>query len=203
MLAEEFLNGVSQGYLAALGIEDIQACTDKPDVTNESCQAIALAAAAPLGRAKKLKDAIDAVDKAAQASKVFRPVVTFGDDYVEFLKKHRSGGERVDEYKGIFEGKYVKGEARLQARLQDAVNRGTPRRNWGTNPDGSKRDGWVYDWDFGEPNYVGKLSEYEVKKYGLTGDQTRTTMLRVILNEDGSLRTAHPLRKMGSEILPE
>lgn len=66
-----------------------------------------------------------------------------------------------------FEGDFVKKPERLKKRIQEAVNRGTPKRNWDTNPDDSKRDGWICDWDFGQPNQVGRLSPWEVKGYGL------------------------------------
>ncbi|WP_155247734.1 hypothetical protein [Salinispora arenicola] len=112
------------------------------------------------GKIKGVGKAFDGVVDAAKGSTVFRPVVTFGDDYLKMLRKHRNGGDLVTEKKGIFEGDFVKKPARLKKRIQEAVDRGTPKRNWGTNPDGSKRDGWVYDWDFGQPNKVGRLSPW-------------------------------------------
>ncbi|NEE05679.1 hypothetical protein G3M58_04445, partial [Streptomyces sp. SID7499] len=97
---KDALQGYRATMWAGLGIplEEIQACIDDP--TDVTCLALALAVT-PAGRIKKVQKAIEGVQEAAQASKVFRPIVTWGDDYLKMLRKHTNGGDLADDTKGI------------------------------------------------------------------------------------------------------
>ncbi|GAA3273479.1 RHS repeat-associated core domain-containing protein [Dactylosporangium vinaceum] len=85
---------------------------------------------------------------------------------------HRPGGLGVDEGKSVFTGS----DADVQDLIQQTVQRGRPQRNT------QGRDGTVYEWDFGRA--VGTKS--------VTDGGGEATMVRVVVNPDGTLRTAHP-----------
>ncbi|MEU4245738.1 Hint domain-containing protein [Actinoplanes sp. NPDC026619] len=85
---------------------------------------------------------------------------------------HRPGGVGLDESKGVFSGT----DEQVQDIIQQTVMRGRPRRNTGG------RDGTVYEWDFGRP--IGAKSQNE------GGGEAQ--QVRVVVNPDGTLRTAHP-----------
>ncbi|MFM9449411.1 hypothetical protein [Streptomyces acidiscabies] len=94
---------------------------------------------------------------------------------------HRPGGSGLGPDKGILTGK-AKNVKKL---LAETVDRARPVKN-GPDKDGNPRDGWVYEYDFGRQ--IGTLSPNE-GGYPASG-------IRVILNEDGTLRTAHPINKL-------
>ncbi|WP_082159671.1 polymorphic toxin-type HINT domain-containing protein [Micromonospora sp. HK10] len=85
---------------------------------------------------------------------------------------HRPGGVGVDRTKGVFTGT----DEEVQDLIRQTVQRGRPRRNT------QGRDGTVYEWDFGKP--IGEKS-------GTQGGG-EAQQVRVVVNPDGTLRTAHP-----------
>ncbi|MGA5068242.1 DNRLRE domain-containing protein [Streptomyces exfoliatus] len=103
------------------------------------------------------------------------------DGWQHTMDRHRVGGKEYDaEDKGAFYGKEKKIKAWIQQVVKD--NEAKP------NTDG--RDGWVYE---GRVNAgsdgVGILSDMQSR-----GMSHKTAYgIRVILNPDGSLRTAHPI----------
>ncbi|MEU2660183.1 ALF repeat-containing protein, partial [Streptomyces sp. NPDC007325] len=202
----ESLKSSTEVYKEFIGVNDALKCWNDPTLAD--CTMVAIAVT-PLGKIKAVKKLDDLIDKAgelpagndvsrfAQASKAFRPTVTWAneswDGWAMTARKHRKGGGLDGPDKGIFEGPFVKGN-KLKRRIQEAVDRmPTPRKNDGFNPDGTPRDGWVYEWDFGPGNKIGRHSEEHIAKHNLTGDAQYTTRIRVILFPDGSLRTAHPI----------
>ncbi|TQK52322.1 RHS repeat-associated protein [Streptomyces sp. SLBN-118] len=103
------------------------------------------------------------------------------DGWQHTMDRHRIGGKEYDaEEKGAFIGK----ERKIKQWIQDVV-KNNPAKN---NTDG--RDGYVYE---GRVNAgvdgVGILSNKQSQGLGTN----RAYGIRVILNPDGSLRTAHPI----------
>ncbi|SCG71554.1 RHS repeat-associated core domain-containing protein [Micromonospora halophytica] len=85
---------------------------------------------------------------------------------------HRPGGVGVDRSKGVFTGT----DDEVQDLIGQTVQRGRPQRNT------QGRDGTVYEWDFGRP--IG------TKSRNSGGGEAQ--QIRVVVNPDGTLRTAHP-----------
>ncbi|MFE3138450.1 DNRLRE domain-containing protein [Streptomyces scopuliridis] len=103
------------------------------------------------------------------------------DGWQHTLDGHRIGGKEYNaEDKGAFIGK----ERKVKAWIQDVVKNNEAQKN----TDG--RDGWVYEGRINAgPNGVGILSDRQSR-----GMPHKTAYgIRVILNPDGSLRTAHPI----------
>jgi hypothetical protein len=127
----------------------------------------------------QLKD-LERVADVAKAAKA-RPIVKWStpeyDGWQHVLNRHRTSGKEYGPDKGVFEGKFVKGD-KLKKRIQEAVGNGTALKN-------GDRDGTVYEYNFGPGKTIGRLSEEDGG--GIS------TGIRVILNDDGSLRTAHPI----------
>jgi RHS repeat-associated protein len=134
---------------------------------------------------EQLKD-LERVADVAKAAKT-RPIVkwqqesTGYDGWGHVLDNHRTSGKGYSndpDGKGVFEGKFVKGD-KLKKRIQEAVGNGKAM------PNDKGRDGVVYEYNFGPGNVVGRLSKNQGG--GIS------TGIKVILNHDGSLRTAHPI----------
>jgi hypothetical protein len=84
----------------------------------------------------------------------------------------------VNDSKGTFTGT----DNEVKRLIEDTVNRGPARRNTHAPVTSRPRDGIRHEWDFGKP--IGKKSKND--------GGGPATMVRVILNPDGTLRTAHP-----------
>lgn len=98
------------------------------------------------------------------------------------VDNHRQGGVGVDDSKGLFTGK-----AKLvKQRIMETVDRSTGKPNTRDPITGEPRTGTVYEYDFGDK--IGTLSPND-GGYPASG-------IRVIVNDDGTLRTAHPINRM-------
>jgi RHS repeat-associated protein len=104
------------------------------------------------------------------------------DGWDHVVKYHRPGGEGLGPDKGVFTGR-AKDVKKL---IAETVNRGRAMKNTSDPETGEVRDGTVYEYDFGRK--VGNLSPNN-GSYPASG-------IRVIVNEDGTLRTAHPINRM-------
>ncbi|AJE44498.1 hypothetical protein [Streptomyces nodosus] len=131
----------------------------------------------------QLKD-LERIADVSRAAKT-RPIVKWStpdyDGWGHVLDNHRTSGKgyaKDPDGKGVFEGKFVKGE-KLKKRIQEAVGKGKAM------PNTKGRDGVVYEYNFGPGNVIGRLSKND-------GGGV-STGIRVILGPDGSLRTAHPI----------
>jgi RHS repeat-associated protein len=140
-----------------------------------------------IGDAMKLPDQLKDLERVADDSKAAkaRPIVKWStpefDGWQHVLDNHRTSGPGYSADpmgKGVFQGKFVKGD-KLKKRIQEAVGNGM------ADPNTKGRDGTVYEYNFGPGNAIGRLSQNE-------GGGVSTAM-RVILNPDGSLRSAHPI----------
>ncbi|MGW0538255.1 RHS repeat-associated core domain-containing protein [Streptomyces sp. NPDC003032] len=140
-----------------------------------------------VGDALKLPDQLKDLERVSDVAKAARarPIVKWStpeyDGWAHVLDRHRTSGKGYSadpDGKGVFEGKFVKGE-KLKKRIQEAVGNGKAM------PNTKGRDGTVYEYNFGPGNVVGRLSKNEGG--GIS------TGIKVILNPDGSLRTAHPV----------
>ncbi|UYQ63982.1 DNRLRE domain-containing protein [Streptomyces peucetius] len=103
------------------------------------------------------------------------------DGWQHVLDGHRIGGKDYDaEWKGAFIGK----EKKVKAWIQQVVKNNEAQKNTGD------RDGWVYEGRVNAgPNGVGVLSDKQSQ-----GLSHKTAYgIKVVLNPDGSLRTAHPI----------
>ncbi|MEV5959783.1 RHS repeat-associated core domain-containing protein [Streptomyces sp. NPDC051987] len=102
------------------------------------------------------------------------------DGWQHVLDRHRIGGDLYDpRTKGAFIGKGRK----VQQWIQQVVKNNPAQANGG-------RDGYVYEGRVNAgPDGVGILSEMQSR--GLASN--RAYGIRVVLNNDGSLRTAHPI----------
>ncbi|MFF3032268.1 RHS repeat-associated core domain-containing protein [Streptomyces rubiginosohelvolus] len=135
----------------------------------------------------KLPDQLKDLERVADVGKAAkaRPIVKWStpeyDGWKHVLDNHRTSGpgySKDPDGKGVFQGKFVKGD-KLKKRIQEAVGNGKAM------PNSKGRDGVVYEYNFGPGNVVGRLSKNEGG--GIS------TGIKVILNPDGSLRTAHPV----------
>ncbi len=112
-----------------------------------------------------------------------RPTVKWSrpdwDGWKHVQETHREGAV---EYlkdplnKGVFSGKFVKGEE-LKKRLQEVIDNGR------ASPNTMGREGTVYEYDFHKR--IGRLSTAEGGR--------EATAIRVIILDDGTLKTAHPI----------
>ncbi|MFE4615178.1 DNRLRE domain-containing protein [Streptomyces sp. NPDC056747] len=103
------------------------------------------------------------------------------DGWQHTLDRHRIGGKEYDpEDKGAFIGK----EKKVKAWIQQVVKNNEAQKNT------EGRDGWVYEGRVNAGSEgVGILSDKQSR-----GMSHKTAYgIRVILNPDGSLRTAHPI----------
>ncbi|MFI9384807.1 polymorphic toxin-type HINT domain-containing protein [Kutzneria sp. NPDC052558] len=101
------------------------------------------------------------------------------DSWQHVTDFHRPGGVGVDDSKGVFNGKAKD----VKSLLRETVQRGRPQQNTPDPVTGEARDGTIYEWDFGRT--IGKLS--------VNDGGADATAIRVIVNPDGTLRTAHPI----------
>jgi hypothetical protein len=103
------------------------------------------------------------------------------DGWAHVLERHRVGAPKYNaEEKGAFYGK----EKKVKAWIQEVVKNNPAQKNT------EGRDGWVYEGRINAgPNGVGILSDKQSR--GLPHNTAYG--IRVILNPDGSLRTAHPI----------
>ncbi|MEU6282109.1 RHS repeat-associated core domain-containing protein, partial [Streptomyces sp. NPDC047028] len=120
------------------------------------------------------------VDPGAQ-----NPEITWSTDeydgWQHVQDRHRIGGAEYDpETKGAFIGKGRK----VQKWIQEVVS------NNPASPNSGGRDGYVYEGRVNAgPDGVGILSNKQSRGLGTN----RAYGIRVVLNVDGSLRTAHPI----------
>lgn len=103
------------------------------------------------------------------------------DGWQHLLDRHRIGGKKYDpEKKGAFIGKGKK----VQQWIQQVVKNNPAKAN------DEGRDGYVYEGRVNAgPDGVGILSKLQSRGLGTN----RAYGIRVVLNPDGSLRTAHPI----------
>ncbi|MFI1714417.1 DNRLRE domain-containing protein [Streptomyces litmocidini] len=103
------------------------------------------------------------------------------DGWQHTMDRHRIGGKEYNaEEKGAFIGK----EKKIKQWIQEVVTNNKAQKN----TDG--RDGYVYEGRVNAgPNGVGILSDKQSAGLG----HKQAYGIRVILNPDGSLRTAHPI----------
>lgn len=103
------------------------------------------------------------------------------DGWQHVLDRHRIGGSEYDpRTKGAFIGKGKK----VQQWIQQVV------KNNPAKPNDGGRDGYVYEGRVNAgPDGVGILSEMQARGLGTN----RAYGIKVVLNPDGSLRTAHPI----------
>lgn len=133
--------------------------------------------------ADKLGKAFREADSAGSSAE--SPSAKLFDDpksWKHIVDNHRQGGEGVDDGKGLFTGK-----AKLvKQRIIETVERSTGKPNTRDPKTGEPRTGTVYEYDFGDK--IGTLSPND-GGYPASG-------IRVIVNDDGTLRTAHPINRM-------
>lgn len=133
--------------------------------------------------ADKLGKAFREADSAGSSAE--GPSAKLFDDpkaWKHIVDNHRQGGEGVDDGKGLFTGK-----AKLvKQRIIETVERSTGKPNTRDPKTGEPRTGTVYEYDFGDK--IGTLSPND-GGYPASG-------IRVIVNDDGTLRTAHPINRM-------
>ncbi|MFF5442214.1 RHS repeat-associated core domain-containing protein [Streptomyces achromogenes] len=103
-------------------------------------------------------------------------------DWQHVVDRHRQGGKYVDEGSGLFTGRAKD----VRRRITEMVERGTGRPNTPDPKTREPRTGTVYEYDFGDK--IGTLSP--------KGGGYPASGIRVIVNEGGTLRTAHPINRM-------
>ncbi|MGW2492685.1 RHS repeat domain-containing protein [Streptomyces sp. NPDC001606] len=138
-----------------------------------------------LGRAFREADADassgggETIDPGAQNPDVIWKTDDY-DGWQHVLDRHRIGGSEYNpETKGAFIGKGRK----VQQWIQDVVNNNPAKPN-------GERGGYVYEGRINAgPDGVGILSNLQSRGLG----SNRAYGIRVVLNPDGSLRTAHPI----------
>ncbi|MEV8536394.1 ALF repeat-containing protein [Streptomyces sp. NPDC051211] len=183
-------------FTAAVGIDDLKDCAAKK--TPEAC-AWAAAAIVPLPGAKlgvvagkfaakgdDIGKVFTGVESLALAARGARPQAVWinprnGDDaLLKIRRRHREGGDlqKNDPDAGVFEGKYVKGDAGVSAAINKTIAEGTVSKNTGDRP------GIVYELDHHKP--LGRMGKKEGRR--------PATAIRVVLDpETNYVITAHPI----------